>query len=152
MSIIRPLQRPRRGRKVIGLLAVTATAAAFVPIASSAQAQGHHNLVFKVAGAAHQNVIDAHGIVISVRCPAEACTVVASATSSSPSVHTGKIRAHVAAGGTERLTLPISPRDSGKLKAALEAGKAPTLTVKATAKDGFGSEVPLSLQVMPVQP
>jgi hypothetical protein len=153
MSIIRPPMKPRRGRKVIGLLAVTALSAALIPAASSAhRGSGRHNLVFRVTGSAHQDVIDAHGIVISVRCPAEACTVVASATSASPSIHTGKFHAHVAAGGAERLTLPLSTRDSGKLKAALEAGKAPTLTVKATAKDGFGSEVPLSLQVKPVKP
>ncbi|HEX4753845.1 MAG TPA: hypothetical protein VH268_13165, partial [Solirubrobacterales bacterium] len=148
MSIIRPPERPRRGRKVIALLTVAATAAALVPAASSAhRGSGRHHLVFKLAGPAHQNVIGTHGIVISVRCPAEACTVVASATSSSPSIHTAKVRIRVAAGGTERLTLPLSTRDSGKLKAALEAGKKPSLTVKATAKDGFGSKVPLSLRV-----
>jgi len=152
MSIIRPPVRPRRRRKVIGILAAIATAAALVPIASGAQARVRHNLVFKVTGSSHQNVIDAHGIVISVRCPAEACTVVASATSSSPSIHTAKIHAHVPAGGTERLTLPLSARDGGKLAAALEAGKKPSLTVKATAKDKFGSKVPLSLQVKPVKP
>jgi hypothetical protein len=145
--------RPRRGRKVIGLLAVTALSAALVPAASSAhRGSGRHNLVFKVTGSSHQNVIGTHGIVISVRCPAEACTVVASATSTSPSIHTTTVRAHVAAGGAGRLTLPLSTRDSGKLKAALEAGKAPILTVKATAKDGFASKVPLSLQVKPVKP
>jgi hypothetical protein len=146
MSIIRPPLRPHRGRLLIGLLAATATAAALVPIA---QARTRHDLVFKVSGSAHQNVIGTHGIVISAHCPAEACTVVASATGTSPSVHTGKVRAKVAAGGTKRLTLPLDTRDGAKLKAALEAGKAPTLTVHATAHDAFGGKVPLTLTVKP---
>jgi hypothetical protein len=146
MSIIRPPLRPRRGRILIGLLAVTATVAALVPIA---QARAHHDLVFKVGGSSRQNVIGSHGIVISVHCPAEACTVVASAAGTSPAVHTGKVHAKVAAGGTKRITLPLDTRDGAKLKAALEAGKAPTLTVRATAHDSFGGKVPLSLTVKP---
>jgi hypothetical protein len=146
MSIIRPLLRPRRGRILIGLLAATATAAALVPIA---QAKARHDLVFKVSGSARQNVVGTHSIVISVHCPAEACTVVASATSTSSSVHTGKVHAKVGAGGTKRITLPLDSRDNAKLKAALEAGKAPTLTVHATAHDAFGGKVPLTLTVKP---
>lgn len=153
MSIIRPPLRPRRGRTLICLLVAATTAtAALAPVASNAQAKGRHDLVFKVTGASRQNVIGAHAIVISVRCPVEACNVVASATSSSPSVHTGNLRIQVPAGGSERLTLPLSPRNCAKLKAALEAGKSPTLTVDATAHDPFGGKVPLSIKVRPVKP
>jgi hypothetical protein len=142
------LLRRRPGRILIGALAMTMGAAALIPAISTAGApHGTHKLVFKINGQARQNVVGAGGIVVTVRCPAEACTVVASAKSTSPQVNTGKVRAQVAGGGSARMMLPIGAKDGAKLQAALAAGKKPALTVSATARDGYGAEVPLELTV-----
>jgi hypothetical protein len=45
------------------------------------------------------------------------------------------------------MMLPIGAKDGAKLQAALAAGKKPALTVSATARDGYGAEVPLELTV-----
>jgi hypothetical protein len=140
--------RPRRGRILIGLAAALAVAALF-PAASSA---GRHHLVFRLSGPSHQNMVTAEAVAIALHCPIEACTVVASASSASPSIRTATARARVAGGTTERLKLPLAPRQSAKLKAALEAGKLPTLTVHATAHDSAGNRVPLTLLVRSDKP
>jgi hypothetical protein len=146
------LERRRPTRILIGLLAVSAGAVALLPAISSAGSpKGVHKLVFKIDGQARQNVVGTGGIVVTARCPAEACTVVASAKAKSPSIHTGKVRARVAAGGAERLTLPLGAKDGEKLRAALGAGKKPTLTVSATARDAYGAKVPLELTVTALQ-
>jgi hypothetical protein len=142
------LVRRRSGRILIGVVAMTAGAAALIPAISSAGApHGTHKLVFKIDGKARQNVIGAGGIVVTAQCPAEACTVVASAKSESPQVSTGKVRARVAGGGSARMMLPLSAKDGAKLRAALAAGKKPTLTVSANARDDYGAKVPLELKV-----
>lgn len=142
-----PLRR-RPGRILIGLLAMTAGTVALVPAVSSAGSPpGAHELVFRIDGQVRQNVVGAGGIVITVRCPAEACRVVATAKGKSPRVHTGKARARVAAGGSERMMLPLGAKDGRKLQAALAAGKQPALTVSATARDDHGAKVPLELTV-----
>jgi hypothetical protein len=142
------LLRRRPGRILIGLLAMTAGAAALIPAVSSAGApHGTHKLVFKINGQARQNVVGAGGIVVKVRCPAEACTVVASAKSESPQVSTGKARARVAGGGSARMMLPLGAKDGAKIQAALASGKKPALTVTAIARDGYGAKVPLELTV-----
>jgi hypothetical protein len=142
------LLRRRPGRILIGLLAIAAGAAALIPAISSAGApHGAHKLVFKIDGQARQDVVGAGGIVVRAECPAEACTVIASAKSTSPQVNTGKVRARVAGGGSARMTLPLSAKDGERLRAALAAGKKPALTVSATARDGYGAKVPLELTV-----
>jgi hypothetical protein len=142
------LVRRRPGRILIGLLAITAGAAALIPAISSAGApHGTHKLVFKIDGHARQNVVGAGGIVVTAECPAEACTVIASAKSESPPVSTGKVRARVTGGGSARMMLPFSAKDGQKLQAALAAGKKPALTVSAMARDGYGAKVPLELTV-----
>jgi len=142
-----PLRR-RPGRILIGLLAISAGAAALIPAISSAGApHGTHKLVFRIDGQARQNVVDAGGIVFTAECPAEACTVVASAKATSPRVSTGNVRARVAGGGSARMMLPLSAKDGAKLEAALAAGKKPALTVSAMARDGYGAKVPLELTV-----
>jgi hypothetical protein len=144
MSTVRPPVRLQSRRILIGLAAAAAVVA-LAPTASSAQAR--HHLVFKLSGPAHQNLVGSEGIAISLHCPLEACTVVASAFSKSPSIHTDQVRTHVAGGTTANLTLPLAPRQNGKLKAALEAGKSPAVTVHATARDSSGNKVSLSLLV-----
>jgi hypothetical protein len=129
-------------------VAITAGAAALIPAIANAGAQpGAHKLVFRINGQARQDVVGAGGIVVRAECPAEACTVVASAKSTSPSVQTGNVRARVAAGGSDRMMLPLSAKDGAKLEAALAAGKKPVLTVSAMARDGYGAKVPLELKV-----
>ncbi len=136
------------GRVLVGLLAMTAGAAALIPAISTAGApHGAHKLIFKIDGRARQDVVGAGGIVVTVRCPAEACTVIASAKATSPQVHTGQVRARVAAGGSARMVLPFSAKDGARLRAALAAGKKPALTVSAMARDGYGAKVPLELTV-----
>jgi hypothetical protein len=140
--------RRSSGRILIGLLAVSAGAVALVPAISSAGSPKNvHKLVFKIDGQARQNVVGAGGVVVTARCPAESCTVVASAKGKSPSVQTDQVRARVAGGGSQRMVLPLSAKDGGKLRAALAAGKKPALTVSAMARDGYGAKVPLELTV-----
>ncbi len=159
MSIIRPAgkrspqlvpypSRRRPGRILIGLLAMSVGAAALVPaLAAAGPHQGRHKLVFRIDGQARQDVIGAGGIVVTASCPAEACTVVASAKGKTPSIHTDKVRMRVSGGGTQRMMLPLSAKQVEKLQAALAAGKKPSLTVSATAHDGYGAKVPLELTV-----
>jgi hypothetical protein len=138
----------RPGRILIGLLAISVGAAALLPAISSAGAtHGTHKLVFKIDGQARQNVVGAGGVVVTARCPAEACTVVALAKATSPRVKTGEVRARVAGGGSARMMLPLSAKDGEKLQAALAAGKKPALIVSAMARDGYGAKVPLELTV-----
>jgi hypothetical protein len=127
---------------------MTVGAAALIPAISTAGApHGTRKLVFKINGQARQNVVGAGGIVVTAQCPAEACTVIASAKSTSPQVSTGKVRARVAGGGSARMMLPLSAGDVAKLRAALAVGKKPALTVRAMARDGYGAKVPLELTV-----
>jgi hypothetical protein len=150
MSINRPLPRLRSRRVLIGLAAATA-AAALVPAASTAGPTTHH-LVFRLSGPDRQDILGAGAIKIRAFCPSEACTVVASATARNPSLHTAKARAQVPAGTAESILLPLSPKQAAKLKAALKAGRSPTFTVKATARDDAGAHVPLSIRVKPLNP
>ena len=127
---------------------MTAGAAALVPAVSAAGSpRANHKLVFRIDGKARQDVVGAGGIVVTAICPTEACTVVASAKGKSPSVHTGKVRARVSGGGSERLMLPLGAKDVGRLRAAVASGKEPELTVSATARDAYGAKVPLELMV-----
>jgi hypothetical protein len=147
MSIVRHHQRPRRGAFLIGLVSALSLLAALVPAGAGAKPGAHH-LVFRLSGAEHQNVVGSGAVEVLVRCPAEACTVVASATAKSPSVHSATARVRVPAGGSRELAIAVSDRQSAKLAAARKAGKAPTLTVHATAKDKSGNSVPLTLAVV----
>jgi hypothetical protein len=151
MSIIRPSPRLRPSRILIAL-AATVTLVALVPTAAGAGAPKVHRLSFHLSGPLHQDVIGAGAIEIRARCPTEACTIVAQATSKSPSFRTAKVHAQIPAGAAESISLPLAPRDRGKLKAAFKAGRSPTLTVNAIARDAAGTKVPLSIEVRPSKP
>jgi hypothetical protein len=146
MSNIGPIQRLRRAPLLIAL-GTGIAAAALVPAAAAAP-QMHH-LEFHLSGPSPQDIVGKAAIKVNARCPTEACTVVASATSEHPAVHTGSTRVSVRAGGSATLSLPLAPRQRGKLKAALEAGRTPTFTVSAAAHDQAGTRVPLTIQVRP---
>ncbi len=150
MSIIRPALRLRSSRILIALTATVALAV--LPLATATGAPKVHHLVFHISGSTHQDVIGEGAIEIRARCPSEACTVVAQAISKSPSFRTAKVHARIPAGSAESISLPLSRRDRGKLKAAFKAGHSPTLTVKATAHDAAGTKVPLSIEVQPSKP
>jgi hypothetical protein len=150
MSIARHKVRPRPGAILIGpVVALALMASALLPGGAGAgSTPGAHHLVFRLSGARHQDVVDSGAVKVRVRCPAEACTVVASATAKSPSVRSATVRAHVPAGGAQELAIAVTARQGAKLAAARKAGKVPTLTVHATAKDGAGNTVPLTFAVL----
>jgi hypothetical protein len=151
MSIIRPVSRPRP-RRILIALAATITAMALLPTAAGAGGTTTHHLVFRLSGPARQDVISSGAVRIEAHCPADACTVVASAISKSPSIRTAEVQAHVPAGATESISVPFASRDRGKLKAAFEAGHRPTLTVEASARDAAGDHIDLSITVRPARP
>ena len=148
MSFARPLQRLSRGPILIGLALIVA---ALLPTAAGAGANAHH-LEFRLSALPHQDMVGESAIQVRVRCLSEPCTVVASATSESPSIHSGTARAQLAVGEAGTLSLPLAPRQRGKLKAALEAGRSPTFTVRATAHDQAGTRIPLSITVEAKKP
>jgi hypothetical protein len=148
VSFARPLQRLSRGPILIGLALIVA---ALLPTAAGAGANAHH-LEFRLSALPHQDMVGESAIQVRVRCLSEPCTVVASATSKSPSIHSGTARAQLAVGEADTLSLPLAPRQRGKLKAALEAGRSPTFTVSATAHDQAGTRIPLSITVQAKKP
>jgi hypothetical protein len=150
VSFTRPFQRLARGPILIGLAVIAA--AAFLPAGVAAGGQQAHHLEFRLSALPHQDLVGESAILVRARCLSEPCTVVASATSKSPLLYTGTTRAQIAAGDAETLSLPLAPRQRGKLKAALEAGRSPTFTVKATAHDSAGTQVPLSIEVHAIKP
>ena len=151
MSTIRVPVRPSRGRILIAALAVLGAAILLPTAAGAGPKANSHHLVFRLSGPSHQDVVGAQAIALVAHCPAEACTVTVSVSSTSPAFGTPKVHARVPAGGSERITVPLSMTQGGKLKAALKAGKAPTLTVHALARDGAGDKVPLTLTVRPTK-
>jgi hypothetical protein len=144
-----PLGRPRTTVLVgtLALLAALAPAAAAAGPAAGPAKPGAHHLSFHIGGASHQDVVGAEAVRFRVTCPTEACTVVASASTRSPAVHSRTVRSHLAKGDSKQLTLPVAAAQCAKLASALERGKAPSLTVRAIAKDTAGNSVPLTLRV-----
>ena len=145
-----PIHRPRRGPILIGLAALISVLA-LLPAAAGAGSTSHH-LEFRLSSPEHQDVVGEGAILIRARCLGEPCTVVASAKSKKPSLHTGKARAQLAPGVAETLSLPLSKQQRGKLKAALEAGRSPVFTVEATARDHGGTHIPLTIEVTAQKP
>jgi hypothetical protein len=148
VSFARPLQRLSRGPILIGLALI---AAALLPAAAGAGANAHH-LEFRLSALPHQDLVGESAIQVRVRCLSEPCTVVASGKSKNPALHTGTTRAQLAAGEADTLSLSLAPRQRGKLKAALEAGRSPLFTITATAHDQSGTRIPLSITVEAKKP
>jgi hypothetical protein len=143
-----PLRRPR-GPILIGLAVIAL--AALLPAAAIGGAKGAH-LEFRLSALPHQDMVGESAIEVRARCLSEPCTVVASATSKNPALHTGQARVKIAAGEAKTLALPLPKQQRGKLKAALESGRSPIFTVKATAHDQAGTYIPLSIQVKAQKP
>jgi hypothetical protein len=91
-------------------------------------------------------------IEVRARCLGAPCTVVATATSKNPALHTGQTRIGIAVGKAATVSLPLPKQQRGKLKAALEAGRSPIFTVKATAHDQAGTYIPLTIEVEAKKP
>lgn len=144
------IQRLSRRPILIGLTAAIALAA--LPAAAGAGGSNGHHLEFRLSGPAHQDMVGESAILIGARCTGEPCTVVASAKSKNPSLHSGVARAKIAGGTADTIVLPLPRRQRGKLKATLEAGRSPTFTVKATAHDHAGTHIPLSFEVQAQKP
>jgi hypothetical protein len=149
VSFARPLQRLSRGPILIALAVIAL--AALLPAVAGAGSNAHH-LEFRLSALPHQDMVGESAIAVRVRCLTEPCTVVASAKSKSPALQSGTTRARLAAGEAETLSLPLAPRQRGKLKAALEAGRSPTFTVTATAHDQGGTRIPLTITVEAKKP
>jgi hypothetical protein len=149
VSFTRPLQGLPRGPILIAVALVAM--AALLPAAAGAGTQSHH-LEFRLSALPHQDIVGESAIEVRVRCLSEPCTVVASAKSNNPGLHSGTTRATIAVGDSETLSLPLAPRQRGKLKAALEAGRSPTFTIKATAHDQAGTRIPLTITVQAKKP
>jgi hypothetical protein len=149
VSFARPLPRLSRGSILIGLAVIAL--AALLPAAAGAGSNAHH-LEFRLSALPHQDMVGESAIQVRVRCLSEPCTVVASAKSKNPALHSGTTRAQLAVGEADTLSLPLAPRQRGKLKAALEAGRSPTFTVTATAHDQAGTRIPLSITVEAKKP
>jgi hypothetical protein len=91
-------------------------------------------------------------IEVRARCLGKPCTVVASATSKNPTLHTAQATIKIAAGEAATLSLPLPKQQRSKLKSALNSGRSPIFTVKATAHDQAGTHIPLTIQVESKQP
>lgn len=149
MSFARPFQRPSRGPFLIA--AALIVLAALLPAAAAGGPKQNH-LEFRLSALPHQDMVGESAIELRARCIGEPCTVVASATSKSPALHTGQARLKIAAGESTTLSLPLPKLQRGKLKAALEAGKSPTFTVEATAHDKGGTRIPLKIEIKAQKP
>jgi hypothetical protein len=133
---------------LIGALLVLAV---LLPGAALGGARGAY-LEFRLSALPHQDMVGESAIEVRARCLSEPCTVVASAKSKTPSIHTRQVRVQIAAGEATTLSLPLPKQQRGKLKAALEAGRSPIFTVKATAHDKAGTRIPLTIQVEAKKP
>jgi hypothetical protein len=152
MSSIRPSLKRRPGSVFVGLLAASVT---LLP-AAAAGATTHH-LVFSLVGPSIQNVVDAEAVVVMAKCPTEACKVDAYASSTTLGLRTAKVRATVKRGGSTKISLPLTPVQDTRLRSALEAGNSrqgapPIVAIHATAKDDFGTEVPVLLDIKIAKP
>jgi hypothetical protein len=148
VSLTRLSLRPSRGPILIAALIALA---ALLPAAAVGGTKSNH-LEFRLSALPHQDMVGESAIEVRVRCLSEPCTVVGSAKSKDPSLHTGQGRLTLEAGEADTLVLPLSKQQRGKLKAALEAGRSPLFTVKATAHDQGGTHIPLSIQVEAKKP
>ncbi len=147
VSFARPSLRPFRGPFLIAALVALA---ALLPAAAAGGPK--HHLEFRLSALPHQDMVGESAIELRARCIGEPCTVVASAASKSPSLHSGTAHLKIAAGQSATLTLPLAKQQRGKLKAALEAGKSPIFTVSATAHDASGTHIPLKIEVKAQKP
>jgi hypothetical protein len=140
-----PLRRPGAPILIGALLAL-----ALLPAAALGGKTTH--LEFRLSALPHQDMVGESAIEVRARCLSSPCTVIAKATSKNPSLHTSQATTKIAAGEAKTLALPLPKQQRGKLKAALEAGRSPIFTVKATAHDKNGTHIPLSIQVESKQP
>jgi Ca2+-binding RTX toxin-like protein len=105
-------------------------------------------LSFTLAGAGRQRLLRQKAVHVKVACPQEACTIVATAS--------GKLRlrpvtSSVAAGATRTLKLRLTRKQLAVVRKAFAAGRRPSLTVSAQARDGAGNTVSRTKRVTAVR-
>jgi hypothetical protein len=115
-------------------------AVAFLPEPDPADADTE--VSFELSGKAKQRVLDQKGVVVKALCPLEDCTATASAKKAPKAV-----TEEVAAGFAEKIKLKLKRSQLRAVAAAMEAGKRPKVTVRASATDGAGNAARDSLKV-----
>lgn len=90
--------------------------------------------VLRLRGATLQRPLRRGGVVVTVRCPKEACAASASATVAHLKISAAK--RNIAAGHSRTLRLALSPRARRALVAALRSRPSVRTTVKVVARDG----------------
>ena len=84
---------------------------------------------------------------LRVGCPLEACTTTARASAKRPRLRVRPVTAAVPAGSSRTLGLRLTRKQLAAIRRTLAAGRAPTLTVKAEARDAAGNRVVRTLRV-----
>ncbi len=99
---------------------------------------------------AKQRIARRRAVVVRVACPLEACTATASAGGKirgGGRLKLGPVTATVPAGAEQEVALALTKAQRRKVKRALRAGKAPRLTVTATATDAAGNAATKTVRV-----
>jgi hypothetical protein len=107
--------------------------------------------VVKLTSLREQDVVARRGIVVSVACPAEACTAKPRASLAVPGTGTEKLEAPVAelgAGDRVKVKLRAGTTLRRAIAAALRRGKRPRARVKVTASDSAGNRVAVKRSVL----
>jgi hypothetical protein len=112
-------------------------------------------VALKVGGAKAQRLAAKRALVITVRCPQEACTVAATASGALPAVGATpkamlklkKATKKLAAAKAQKLTLRIGRKQAAAIAERLGAGKRVSLKIAVTATDAAGAKGVGSLRV-----
>ena len=107
--------------------------------------------VVKLTSLREQDVVARRGLVISVACPAEACTAKARASLSVPGASREKLEAPAAplgAGDRIKLKLRVGTALRRSITAALRRGKRLRAKVKVTAADSAGNRAAVTRSVL----
>ena len=104
-------------------------------------------LRFVLGGSRLQRVLRQKAVRVRVRSPLEASTTTVSASGKRPRLRVRPVTAAVPAGSTRTLALRLTRNQLAAIRRALAAGRAPTLAVRAEARDAAGNRVVRTLRV-----
>ena len=108
-------------------------------------------LSFALRGSRLQRVLRQKAVRVQVGCPAEVCTTTVAASGrlagSARQLRLKPVTATVAAGSSRTLVLRLTRKQLAAIRRALAAKRAPTLTVRAEARDAAGNRVARTLRV-----
>ena len=111
---------------------------------------------FDLTGKAKQRIVKQKGVIVQASCPLESCTATASGKGKVPKpkgraprakLILKPVTAAVDAGIAERIKLPLKKKALKQVKAALEAGKRPKVTVSTSVTDASGNQATDALTV-----